>query len=49
MEGGGGSEEVWRVGKRYGSGLIWEAEVEDDEKEEERKKKREKREVAKIM
>lgn len=51
MEGGEGSEEVWLVGKRYGSGRIWEveAEVEVEVEEEERKKRREKREAATMM
>ena len=51
MEGGEGSEEVWLVGKRYGSGRIWEveAEVEVEVEEEERKKRREKKEAAKMM
>ena len=51
MEGGDGSEEVWLVGKRYGSGRIWEveAEVEVEVEEEERKMRRVKREAAKMM
>ena len=51
MEGGEGSEEVWLVGKRYGSGRIWEAEAEAEVEveEEERKKRREKKEAAKMM
>ena len=51
MEGGEGSEEVWLVGKRYGSGRIWEveAEVEVEVEEEERKMRRVKREAAKMM
>lgn len=49
MEGGEGSEEVWLVGKRYGSGRIWEVEVEVEVEEEERKMRRVKREAAKMM
>ena len=51
MEGGEGSEEVWWVGKRYGSGRIWEveAEAEVEVEEDERKKRREKREAATMM
>ena len=49
MEGGEGSEEVWLVGKRYGSGRIWEAEAEVEVEEEERKMRRVKREAAKMM
>ena len=49
MEGGEGSEEVWLVGKRYGSGRIWEVEAEVEVEEEERKMRRVKREAAKMM
>ena len=53
MEGGEGSEEVWLVGKRYGSGRIWVVEavvvVEVEVEEEERKMRRVKREAAKMM